>query len=252
MGCLSRVGCLVVLAATGAGAYWFYGDRLPSEVLQASKRASQGVATRVRSADSARRAGNDSVERSIGWVRLDDQLSDDPRAVAATDRLRGLARRTGPAFATFDANDIASVLAPALVRLLPRTASETSVALTGDEIMLRSVVELRDFAGTSAVGALLGGALGGRDTIRVSGTLDSRSAGVAQLRVRELRLKGISIPAPLIPTVVRLLRDRGAAPNSQTVFVDSLPANALLLKLPASVADIRVHDGRITLYRATP
>ena len=100
---------------------------------------------------------------------------------------------------------------------------------------------------------LLGGALGGRDTLRVSGTLDSPTAGVAQFRVRELQLKGISIPSALIPTIVRLLRDRsGSLAAGRTVRVDSLPANALLVKLPPYVADVRVHNNRITLYRATP
>ena len=252
MGCLSRVGCLVVLAVAGAGAYWMYGDRLPSEVVRASERASKGVTARVRAADSSRRAKNESAERNVGWVSL-DQASDDRRANAARAKLEGLAKRTGPAFATFDANEIADVLSPALTRMMPRTASETAVAIVGDELKLRSVVELRDFGGASALGTLLGGALGGRDTLRVSGTLDSPTAGVAQLRVRELRLKGVSIPSALIPTIVRLLRDRsGSLAAGRTVRVDSLPANALLVKLPPYVADVRVHNDRITLYRATP
>ena len=252
MGCLSRVGRLVVLAVAGAGAYWMYGDRLPSEVVRASKRASQGVTARVRSADSSRRARSESEERSVGWVPL-DRAPDDTRSNAAREKLAGLAKRTGPAFANFDANEIADVLSPALMRMLPRTASESAVAIVGDELKLRSVVELRDFGGSSALGTLLGGALGGRDTLRVSGTLDSPASGVAQFRVRQLQLKGISIPSALIPSIVRLLREHsGSLDAGRTVHVDSLPPDALLVKLPPSVADVRVHNNRITLYRAAP
>ncbi len=252
MGCLSRVGCLVVVAVAGAGAYWMYGDRLPSEVVRASKRASRDVAARVRSADSARRSSNASAERSIGWVQLND-APDGARASAAHGKLDALAKRTGPAYVTFDAKEIADVLAPALTRMLPRTASQSAVAIVGDEIKLRSVVELRDFGGSSALGTLLGGAFGGRDTLRVSGTLDSPSAGLAQFHVRELELKGISIPSALIPSIVRLLRDRSSAIDAgRTVYADSLPADALLVKLPPSVADVRVHNNRLTLYRAEP
>lgn len=251
MGCLSRVGCLVVLAVAGAGAYWMYGDRLPSEVVRASKRASQDVAARVRSADSSRRAGNDSAERSIGWATLDD-ASDNAHASAARDKLNALAKRTGPAFATFDAKEVAEILSPALIRMLPRTASQSAVVIVGDELKLRSVVELRDFGGSSAIGTLLGGALGGRDTLRVSGTLDSPSAGIAQFHVHELELKGISIPRALIPSIVRMLRERSGTLGGRTVHIDSLPPDALLVKLPASVADVRVHNNRITLYRAEP
>jgi len=234
-----------------------YGDRLPREVVGATKRASQDVAARVRAADRARRASNDSAERSIGWVQLNDE-PDDTRAsaanaAAARAKLTALAKPTGPAFATFDAKEIADVLSPALTRMLPRTASQSAVAIVGDELRLKSVVELRDFGGSTALGTLLGGAFGGRDTLRVSGTLDSPRAGLAQFHVRELELKGISIPSALIPSVVRLLRERSGALNAgRTMPVDSLPPDALLVKLPPSVADVRIHNNRLTLYRAEP
>ena len=87
----------------------------------------------------------------------------------------------------------------------------------------------------------------------MSGTLDSPSAGLAQFHVRELELKGISIPSVLIPSIVRLLRERSRAIDAgRTVYLDSLPADALLVRLPPSVADVRVHNNRITLYRAEP
>lgn len=252
MGCLSRVGCLVVLAVAGAGAYWMYGDRLPSEVVRASKRARSDVVGRVHSADSARRASNDSAERRIGWVALDD-AADTPRARVAHEKLDALAKRTGPAFATFDAQEVADVLSPAFIRVLPRSASQSALAIVGDELKLRSVVELREFAGSSALGTLLGGAFGGRDTLRVSGTLDSPTPGVVQFHLRDLELKGISIPSALIPTIVRTLRAQSRAfDGGRTVHIDSLPPDALLVKMPASVADVRVHNNRITLYRAVP
>ncbi len=248
MGCLSRVGCLVVLAATTAGAYWLYGDRLPSEL----RRASRTVSTRVSQADRMRRASRDSAERAVGWVSVDTLSADRALADRVRSKLDGLARDDGPAYVTLDAREAASLLAPALERALPRSASRPEVAFAGERLLLRSEVDLRDFAGSSAVGVLLGGALGGRDQLRAEGLLDAPANGHALLRLTALEVKGVSVPTQLIPTLVRIIRQRSASETSAASTVIAMPDNALRIALPPNIADVRVRNGKLTLYRATP
>lgn len=252
MGCLTRVGCLVVVAAAAAGAYWVYGDRLPSEL----RRASRNVGNRVSQADSARRASRDSAERAVGWVSVDTLTVDRVLADKVRTKLGGLARDNGPTYVTLDAREAASLLAPALERALPRSASRTQVAFHGETMLLRAEVDLRDFAGSGALGALLGGALGGRDRLRAEGTLDEPIDGHADFRLTALEVKGVSVPTQLIPTLVRIIRERSdaAAPSNAQPAASTavLPDNALRITLPASVADVRVRNGKLTLYRAAP
>jgi hypothetical protein len=104
----------------------------------------------------------------------------------------------------------------------------------------------------------------GEDTLFLAGRLEPVRPGLAQFRVREVRLKGINVPTRLIPGLVRQLRaaaassgtpeterpagtavDSGAAPAS-TIADDGLP-----VALPGTVSDVRVVNGKLTLYRAT-
>jgi hypothetical protein len=85
-------------------------------------------------------------------------------------------------------------------------------------------------------------ALDGRDTLRMAGTLDLVRPGLAEYRVRELRMAGIAVPPRLIPSVLGALRRAAAA--------DSLPTDALPIPLPKAVADVRVANGKVTLYKA--
>ena len=111
-----------------------------------------------------------------------------------------------------------------------------------EQVLLRSVVDLRDIAGDGALRGLLGVALEGRDTLRLAGTLDVVRPGLAEYRVRELRIKGIDVPPRLIPSLIGAMR--------RAVVADSLPSNALPIPLPKAVADVRVANGKVTLYKA--
>ena len=102
-------------------------------------------------------------------------------------------------------------------------------------------MDVRDLAGDGALRGLLGAALDGRDTLRMAGTLDLVRPGLAEYRVRELRITGIDVPPRLIPSLLGAMR-RGAA-------ADSLPTDALPIPLPKAVADVRVANGKVTLYK---
>lgn len=234
MGCLTRVGCLVVVVAAGAGAYWLYGDRLPSELGRLAGRAGRAVTSDT----SASRDRDRERDRGIAWASLDDATAGGAEAVAR------LARKNGPAFVTLGAGDLAGFLAAALSRNLPRSSIDPQVAVSGDRVLLRAVVDLRDLAGDGAFGSVIGAALNGRDTLRLSGTLHAIRPGLAQYRVRELRIKGVDVPPRVIPSLVGTLRRRART--------DSLAPDALPIPMPRFISDVRVTNGRVTLYRTTP
>ena len=252
MGCLSRVGCLVVVAAAGAVGYWLYGDRLPSELT----RAAGSAAGRVRDAadratrsnpsatgragsvdDSARVAARDA-ERRVAWATVT------PGTDAPPDIVASLTRKNGPAFVTLGAGDLAALAGSGLRKQLPPSVSDLQLALEGNQLLARAMVDVSEIAGDGTLGALLGTALSGRDSVRLAGTVEPLRTGMAQVHIVGMRLKGIDVPPRLIPTFLKALR-RGPR-------VEGLAADALVLPLPRSVADVRIANGRLTLYKALP
>jgi hypothetical protein len=252
LGCLSRIGCLVVLAVGGVGAYWLYGDRLPSVLsrvasgaasqvtdvaTQASERLDSSQGARIASEnDAARRAERAKREQAIVWARVS------PVGTAGREAVARLSRRNGPAYISLRAPELAGLLAASVPKVFPATASRPDIAIVDEQLLVRTVVELRDLAGDGALRGLLGVALDGRDTVRLTGTLDLERPGLAAFRVRELRMAGIDVPPRLIPSLLGAMRRAAAA--------DSLPTDALPIPLPKVVADVRVASGKVTLYKA--
>ena len=242
----------MVLAVGGVGAYWLYGDRLPSVL----SRAATGAASRLTDAattaserldsnqgarlasenEAARRVERAKREQSIAWAPLS------PGGTAGREAMARLSRRNGPAYVSLRARELAGLLATGLSKVLPTSATRPEVAIVDEQLLMRAVVELRDLAGDGALRGLLGVALDGRDTLRLAGTLDLVRPGLAAYRVRALRIRGIEVPPRLIPSLLGAIRRRAA--------VDSLPADALPISLPSAVADLRVANGKITLYKA--
>ena len=127
---------------------------------------------------------------------------------------------------------------------MPRSATNAQLAFLDDEILLRAVVDLRDFTGDGAVGALIGTAVTGRDTLRLAGTLEVQRPGLAVYRVRSVRLKGIGVPSPMIVSMLAQLK--------RPATKDAVPVDALPLAISRVIADVRVANSRVTLYKAVP
>jgi hypothetical protein len=68
--------------------------------------------------------------------------------------------------------------------------------------------------------------------------------GLAEYRLRQIRLRQLAIPSALIPQIVRQL---GTGNRPEGVAADALP-----LTVPAYVSDVRIGRGRVTLYKAVP
>lgn len=264
MGCLTRIGCGAVLLVGGAAGYWLYGDRLPSVLSRAASGAAETVtdvaartSERLDSQDGARIAAEEEArrrtrrearDRALGWVSVNADAPTAPKGAA--DPLAPLRRKNGPAYVSLDARDVAQVLAPLLAQL-PPSASTAEVAFDKDQVLLRTDVALRDFTGVGALGTLLGKALEGEDTLFLAGSIEPVRPGLAQFRVRELRLRGLDLPPRIIPSLVGSLKRQAVRAG---VSIDTLPitADALPLPLPRAVSDARVVNGKLTLYRNVP
>lgn len=300
MGCLTRIGCTTVLVAGGIVGYWLYGNRLPSVLSRVATDATDRITRTVtrasqrydsadgpalaRELDEARQAKLKEQDRKTGWVSIaGGNGAGNDKALAASrsgsqsggraSALAPLASKTGPAYVSLTAADIAEVMEP-LIKQLPPSATHVQLALKDDRLLLRAVISLADFAGNGGLLGLLGGALDGRDTLYMAGPLEPIKQGMVQFRVAELRLRGIDVPNRLIPPVVRSLRtfgeqlaasgneriDRTAGTSKETVKetatrakptgTTELADDGLPVPLPASVSDARVVGGRLTLYRA--
>jgi hypothetical protein len=83
--------------------------------------------------------------------------------------------------------------------------------------------------------------LGDRERIELGGTLHIVRPGLAELRVREIKIRDLSIPSPVIPRLVRQI-SRGERPPE-------LSSDGIALQTPDYIGDVRVTNGRITLYK---
>ena len=237
-----------MLAGAGAAGWYLYGDRFPAEVAHGATRAAESVrdaASPPSANDAGRATGRDegrtragSASRPILWATVE------PPTGSLTGPLAPLARRDGTAYLSIGAGDVAKLLSRALSAQLPASATAVQVALDSSRLLVRAVVNIAELAGDGTLARVLGTALSGRDTVQLSGTMEMIAPGVALYRVQSASVTGVTIPGPLVPPVMRALR-RGP-------HIDSVPDDALAVRLPASVGDLRINNGRVIVYKTVP
>src|SRR3954471_382296 len=176
MGCLRRIGCLLLLLVICAAA-WLTRDMWWS---------------RLRG-----KTGGSAASTTQIWQPLTKEGA--ARAGAALKRLDS---RTGPAYASVAPGDLAAYIFQELSRALPASADSVEAAAIGDRLYVRAVVPIKDLGGSRTMGPLAA-LLGDRERIQIGGTLRIIQPGQAELQVKELRVKDLSIPQPLIPRLIQ-------------------------------------------------
>ena len=233
-----------MVVTVGGAAWWLYGDQLPSQLT----RATQWTANAIGRATSGSSDSTGATTPVLDSARIRrDQFvwaTITPLATGAKNPITVLSQRNGPAFVTLGAGDLAAVLAAEFLPQLPESTANVAMALDGRLIRVRGVIEASEVAGDGTLGRMLGIALSGKDTVELAGPLEYVQPKVAQFKVEQLRVKGIDVPPRLIPMFMRALR-RGPR-------LDGVADNALILPLPSSVADLRIANGKLTLYKAAP
>ena len=210
MGCLFRLGCLTLLVIA-AIVGWFTRDRWLPEPYRTRFSSTPPAAT---------------------WQPLSDAGAS--RTKAALDRL---SQPRGPVFETLSGADVASYAFKQLAQRLPGSADSVEARVVNERISMRAVVNTSDIRGLGAVGAMLGD----REHVELTGTIRVVKPGLGEFQVQEAKIRGLAIPHGMISTLLRSV-DRG--PKHEGTDSDAMP-----LPLPAYVGDIRVANGKITLYK---
>jgi hypothetical protein len=215
-GCVRRLGCLVVILV-GIALYL----------------------TRDAWYDRARAlfAGDSGEVAASAWEPLSEAAGQ--RGARAVQSLRGA---SGPVFVNLRPGELASYVFLSLSEQLPPSADDARAAVIRDRVYLKATVSLKDLGGAGALGAL-GGFMADRDTMLLGGDFEVVRPGLAQFHVREIRLRDFPVPAAVLPRLVKQIR-RGEVP-------EGVAADALPLRIPDHIGDVRIARGRITLYRTS-
>ena len=216
MGCIARLGCLVMVVCLAIGG-WLTRDRwLP-------KLTGHGAAT-------------DSAALSA-WQPLS------PEAGARGKRkVDELSSTTGPVFTNLTASEVASYVFQTVARTIPASADSAEAAVIGDALYVRAVLPVREIAGTGVLGPL-GGLLNDRERLQLGGSFHVIRPGLSEFEVREIKLRDFKVPSGAIPRLLAQM-NRGTRP-------EGVAANALPVTTPRDLGDVRIANGRVTLYRTT-
>jgi hypothetical protein len=208
---MRKLGCIAVIFIAGmAVAIWLYLER-PRQTTEA------GATAPV-------------------WEPLTPEGAE--RARTAVQRL---SRPTGSVFTNVGGADLAAYIFDELSKQLPPSAQQLEAAVIDDRLHVRALVNISDFGGAGALGPLAA-MLGDREPVEFGGTLELVRPGLAQYRVKVLRLRELSVPSRMIPRLLQRI-SRGSRPPG--LAEDGLP-----LEVPTFIADVRIGQGRVTLYKS--
>lgn len=158
---------------------------------------------------------------------------------AAAQQLRALQAPGGKVFANLTPAEAVAYLLVRGGRGIPASAQDVQATVRGDTLRARALVSLRDLGGGRALGPIAA-LVSARDTVQLAGTVRVLRPGMAEFRVTEVRLRNLDVPRGAIPNLVQQLR-HGSDP--------ALDPNGIALPLPPDIGDIRIANGKITLYK---
>jgi hypothetical protein len=215
-GFFRRLGCLIIILVILACVWYWYAK----VQTRSTTSTTSGTATSVAS----------------GWQPLTAADADRGRVA-----VQSLGRQSGPVFANLTAAEAASYIFTVVAKQLPPSAQNPQASIIGDRLNVRSDVDLKDFGGSKALGPL-GMLLGERDSVRFGGTINMLKPGLGEFLVQEVKLGRFDVPNALIPRLLTQMK-RGKQP-------DGISQNGLPMVMPAYISDVRISDGKITLYKS--
>jgi len=214
MGCIARLGCLILLVCLAVGA-WLTRDQWLHKI------TGKPVVTSAASA----------------WEPLTPEAG-----AAGKQKLDDLAKPSGPVFTNLSASEVASYVFQTVAHTIPASADSAAAAVIGDALFVRAVVPVKEIAGTGVLGPLAG-LLNDRERLQLGGTFHVIRPGLSEFEVREIKLRDFKVPSGAIPRLVRQL-SKGERPPG-------ISPNALPVTTPRSLGDVRISSGKVTLYKTT-
>jgi hypothetical protein len=157
--------------------------------------------------------------------------------------IEGLASPGGPVFANLRAGEVASYVFQTVGNVVPASADSAEAAVNGDALCVRAVVPMKDLAGSGVLGPIAG-LLSDRERLSFCGAFRVVRPGVSEFAIREIRLRDLKVPSGAIP---RLLQQISRGKRPEGVAPDAIP-----VPTPRSLADVRIANHRVTLYKTTP
>jgi hypothetical protein len=217
MGCMKKLGCLALVVVIAVVAFLYRDGWI--RILPGGKR--------------------EAGSASSTWQALTPEGAKRVRTALQTLR----APRGGPVYVNVAPGDLGAYILQELAKSLPASADSIEAAAIGDRLYVRAVVKTSELGGSGALGPL-SALLGERERIQLGGTLRIIRPGFAELQVKEMKLGSLTLPQALIPRLIQQI-SRGLRPPE--ISPEGLP-----LQTPEYIGDVRVSDGRITLYKTIP
>ena len=212
MGCLRRIGCAVILVMLAGGVYL----------------------TRHRWMPFVTPGGRDVVA-ALQWKPLStDGAQRARRAIARLDSY------DGPVFSNVTAADFASFLLDSAVPGITDGTRVTDAAVHDDRILLRTKLRVADLGAETV--PLLGGVGDKTVTMIMGGTLVVQRPGLGEWVIKEIMVDAIEVPSPAIPRIAQAFARRLRRAGTRN--------ESLAFALPSRVADLRVRNDTVTLYKA--
>ena len=220
-GCLGRLGCLVLIALAAAVAWLTQDSWLPkfkARVMSESPPAASVV--------------------SVKWEPLTAAGAERARAAVAS-----LSQKSGPVYVNVAAGDLAAFVLDSILHGLSPGATNAEAMARDDHLWLRAQVSVADLGGPKTLGPL-SRLLEGKQELSLRGRFEILRPGHAQFRVSDVSLKELKLPSAMIPGLIARIgmRDRDS----------TIADNAIPVRVPNGLVDVRVGKGRITLYKSVP
>lgn len=214
MGCIARLGCLVVLVCVVIGGWYTRALWVPERF------HSHAVASST----------------ANGWEPITDA-----GAARTSAALQKLSAPSGQAFETLSAGDLASYAFKAFGSRAGGAADSIQTRVVGQSVVMRAIVRVAELRNISALGPLAG-MLHDREPVELTGTFRVARPGLAEFDVQDMKVRDLPVPRGMISTLIGKL-ERGARP-------EGLSENGLALPIPRYIGDIRVANGKVTLYKS--
>lgn len=216
MGCIARLGCLVILLIAGIAGYLTRGLWLDKVM---------------------NRTASSAESRPATWEPLTAQ-----DARSAQQSVESLGRTNGPQYVNLTGAELGSFVWRAITGRAPEPSDSVEAMVRDDQVLVRANVRLRELGIAQQLGPLAA-VLGDRERLELGGTLRVLRAGLAEFDVRSLQAGSLRVPAAAIPKLVPRL---SSLPRPEGMSPTGVP-----VRTPPGVGDVRVARGYVTLYRST-
>ncbi|MDQ2889065.1 MAG: hypothetical protein M3R65_00745 [Gemmatimonadota bacterium] len=160
-------------------------------------------------------------------------------AASAGVAVASLRSTQGKVYANLTPAEAVAYLVQETARQLPPSSTDVQAMVSGDQLHVRAVVPLRELGAERALGPLAS-MIGARDTVELAGRVDLIRAGLAQMHVTRAQIHELRLPGNMIPGLVQQMRH--TSPSG--IAPDAFP-----IPLPEYIGDIRIADGKVTLYK---